>query len=297
LGIAWVLRRDILQIIAFQAMPPLQEDGLPYWIFWFMLLIILLLIVFIFLRDRGLRLRLSLFLAGARRRSVLLQLRYKLKKEQQKKETALKKLGEKAWDSDIRLEGAEATRAALGETVKKRDAAQMEWKDSLAEIEKLHKRLAESTALFGQKIQERRAQKKPFDDLLKRKREEERALKKVVPGGDIDRQVDEVRRELTDTAGRAEEFDGQIKEIGAEQKDQEREIAREIHFWKRKKEKGQERIKEIEAQQQELYLSLGRILEENKMENMELRGLYAEIDLVNSRIATLQHRIETLTGG
>lgn len=286
-----------MQIIAFQVMPSLQKDGLPYWIFWFMLLIILLLLLFIFLRDRGLRLRLSSFFAGARRRSILLQLRYKLRKERQKKETALKRLGEKAWDGDIPLEGAEATRTALGETVKKRDASQMEWRDSLAEIEKFHKRMEESSALFEQKIRDRKAQKKPYDDLLKKKTEEERALKKAAPGRDTDRQVDEVRREMLDAAARIQELERQIKEVGAEKKDQEREIAREIHFWTRKKQKIQERIKEIEAQQQELYLSLGRILEETKVENPELRGLYAEIDLVNSRIETLQRRVETLSGG
>jgi len=286
-----------LQLIAFQAMPSLKKDGLPYWIFWFLLLFILLLFLFIFLRDRGLRLRLSSFLAGARRRSVLLQLRFKLRRERQKKETTLKRLGEKAWDGDIPLMGAEATRAALEEMVKRRDAAQMEWKNAFTEMEKLHKRLEESNALIERKIQERTAQKQPFDDLLKRKREEERALKKLSPGRDIDRQVDEVRREMTDTIGRVEEFERQIKELKAEKKDHQREIAREIHYWKRKKEKVQERIKEIEAQQQDLYLSLGQILEENKVESLELHGLYAEIDLVNSRIVTLQRRIEILGGG
>lgn len=286
-----------MQLIAFQAMPSLQKDGLPYWIFWFLLLFILLLFLFIFLRDRGLRLRLSSFFAGARRRSVLLQLRFKLRRERQKKETTLKRLGEKAWDGDIPLIGAEATRAALEEMVKRRDAAQMEWKNAFTEMEKLHKRLEESNALIERKIQERTAQKQPFDDLLKRKREEERALKKLSPGRDIDRQVDEVRREMTDTIGRVEEFERQIKELKAEKKDHQREIAREIHYWKRKKEKVQERIKEIEAQQQDLYLSLGQILEENKVESLELSGLYDEIDFVNSRIVTLQHRIETLGGG
>ena len=286
-----------MQLIAFQAMPSLQKDGLPYWIFWFVFLFILLLFLFIFLRDHRLRLRLSSFFAGARRRSVLLQLRFKLKRERQKKENVLKRLGEKAWDSDIPLEGAEGTRAALEEMVKKRDATQMEWKNVFAEMERLHKRLEESNALFERKIQERKAQKQPFDDLAKRKKEEEKALKKLAPGRDIDRQKDEVRREAADTIGRVQEFERQIREIEAEKRDHQREIAREIHFWKKKKEKVQERIKEIEAQQQDLYLSLGRILEENKVERVDLRGLSAEIDLVNGRIATLQRRIETLGGG
>ena len=286
-----------MQIIAFQALPSLQKEGLPYWIFWFMLLIILLLFLFIFLRDRGLRLRLSSFFAGARRRSVLLQLRFRFKRERQKKENILKRLGEKAWDSDIPLEGAEAIRTALEEKVTKRDATQMEWKTAFAEMERFHKKLEESNALSEQKIQDVRTRKQPFDDLLKRKREEERALKKLAPGRDIDRQMDEVRREMTDTAERVQEFERQIREIEAEKGERQREIAREIHHWKKRKEKVQESIKEIEAEQQDLYLSLGQILEENRAESLDLRGLYAEIDLVNGRILTLRHRIETLGGG
>jgi chromosome segregation ATPase len=278
-------------------MPSLQKEGLPYWIFWGMLLVILLLLLFIFLRDRKIRLRLSSFFAGARRRSVLLQLRYKLKKERQKRENALRRLGEKAWDGDILLEGAEAVRADLEEVDNRRDAAQMEWKNAFTEMEGLHKRLEESNAIFAQKIQERRTQKQPFDDLFKRKREEERALKKLPPGRDIDRQVDEVRREIADTVGRIEEFERQIKEVEAEKRHHRRETAREIHIWKKKKEKVQEYIKEIEAQQGDLYLSLGQILEEKKVESQDLHGLYAEIGLINGRIATLQHRIETLGGG
>jgi len=285
-----------LQLIAFQALPSLQKEGLPYWIFWGMLLVILLLFLFIFLRDRKLRLRLSSFFAGARRRSVLLRLRYLLRKERQKKEASLRKLGEKAWGSDISVEGAESVRAALGEMVRRRDAAQMEGKNALAEMERHHKRLEESNALIDQKLQERRAQKQPLDELLKKKRDQARALNKVTPGGDIDRLADEVKREIADTIVRIEKYEHQIKEAEAEKRDYAREIAREIHHWKKRKERVQEHIKQIEARQGDLYLSLGQILEDNKVESQELHDLYAEIDLVNGRIATLQHRIGTPGG-
>ena len=127
-----------MQIVAIQAMPSLQKDGLPYWIFWFMLLIIVLLLLFIFLRDKHLRLRLSSFLAGARRRSVLLQLKFRLKRERLKKGNILRLLGEKAWDADIRIEGAENIRASLAALVKRRDADLMDAKNALTELEKLH---------------------------------------------------------------------------------------------------------------------------------------------------------------
>lgn len=285
-----------MQLIAFQAMPSLQKEGLPYWIFWGMLLVILLILLFIFLRNRKLRLRLSLFFAGARRRSVLLRLRYLLKKERQKREAALRKLGEKAWDSDTPVEGAASVLASLEQMVKRRDAAQMECKNALAEMERHHKRLEESNALIEKKIQDRRAQKQPFDELLKEKRDQARTLKKVAPGGGIDRHMDEVKREIEVAIVRIDEFEHKIKEAEADKNDQEREIAREIHHWKKRKERVQEHIKEIEARQGNLYLSLGQILEENKVDSQELHDLYAEIDLINGRIATLQHRIGTLGG-
>jgi chromosome segregation ATPase len=262
-----------------------------------MLLVILLLLLFIFLRDRTLRLRLSAFLAGARRRSVLLQLKYKLRKERRNKESALRRLGEKAWDADLRFEGAQPIRAALEEAVKKRDNAQMEWKNAIAEAEVLHKRLAEENAVFEQKIQEQRTGKKPLEELLKKKREEERALKKLPPGQDVERQIDELRREMGATFGRVQELARQIKETEAEKKGRLHAIAREIHHSKKRKEKFQERIKEIEAEQERFYLSLGQILDQNRVESPELRDLYAEVDLVNGRLETLQHRIAILSGG
>jgi len=277
-------------------MPSLQKDGLPYWIFWGLLLVILLFLLFIFLRDRKLRLRLSSFFAGARRRSVLLRLKFILKREQQKKENALQRLGEKAWDSDIIPDSAGEIKAALEESVKKRDASQMEWKNTLAEMERLHKQVEESNAQFEEKVRERRALKTPFDERLKKGREEERTLKKLPPGGETHRQLAEVRRELTEASTQVGEYERQIRELEMEKSHSQREIAREIHSWKKKKERLQEHIKDVEALQRDFYLSLGRLLEEMKVESQELQGLYAEIEVINSRLDTLRRRIETLGG-
>lgn len=285
-----------MQLIAFQFMPSLKKEGLPYWIFWGILLVILLLLLFIFLRDRRLRLRLSSFFAGARRRSILLRLKFILKREQQKKAIALQRLGEKAWDSDIVPESAAEIKATLEESVKKRDSAQMEWKNTVAEMERLHKQLEESNALFEEKLGERRALKLPLDEWLKKGREEERTLKKLPPSAEINRQLAEVRRELAEATKQVGEYEQQMRELELEKSHGQREIAREIHGWKKRKEKIQEHIKEIEALQRDFYHSLGRLLEEMKVENQELQGLYAEIETINSRLDTLRRRIETLGG-
>ncbi len=57
----------------FQSLPEAARhlrEGIPYWIFWFLLSLILLLLLFIFLRDKDLRRRLSLVLAGAKKRML-----------------------------------------------------------------------------------------------------------------------------------------------------------------------------------------------------------------------------------
>lgn len=286
-----------MELVAFQATPPIQREGLPFWIFWFLLCIILLLLFFIFLRDKQLRMRLSSFLAGAKRRSLLIQLKIKLKKERQKRDGLLKKLGEKAWDEDIIIEGSEHIRAELEALFDKKNAGQTEWKKAFAEVERLHKKLEDSVRAHAEKINGQKAQKLPFDELMKRKKGEEKALKKVPQDREIERQVDEVKREKEEIQKRIDEFEDKIKEIEAEGRSERREIEKEIRHWARKKEKVQERIKEIEAQEGELHISLGKVTVERRVENQGLTILYAQIDDINQRIATLQHRIETLSGG
>jgi chromosome segregation ATPase len=285
-----------LELIAFQASPSLPREGLPYWIFWLLLCLVLLLLFFIFLRDKALRMRLSYFLAGAKRRSLLIQLRRKTRKENQKRSELLKKLGAKAWDEDIAVDGSSHVCAELEALFEKKNASQAEWKRAFAEVERLHKKLEGSILAHDEKINAEKARKQPFDDLMKRKNGEEKALKKVGQDREIERQVDEVRREKEVIQKSIDEFEDAIKEIEAEGRSQRREIEKETRYWSRRKEKVQDRIKDIEAEEEELHMSLGQIVEEKRVESQGLGGLYAQIDDINNRIATLQHRIETLTG-
>ncbi len=285
-----------MELVAFQASPTLPREGLPYWIFWLLLCAIALLLFFIFLRDKALRMRLSSFLAGARRRSVLIQLRFKIKKENNKKVQLLKKLGAMAWDEDITVDGCGHIRAELEALFEKKSACQADWKKAFGEVERLHKKLEDCIRAHQEKVKAVRAQKQPFDELMKRKNGEEKALKKVGKDREIERQVDEVRREKDVIQKSIDEYEDRINEIEAEAKTQRREIEKETRYWARRKEKIQDRIKDIEAEEEELHLSLGEIVEGNRVECQGLAGLYAQIDDINHRIATLQHRIETLTG-
>jgi chromosome segregation ATPase len=287
-----------LELIAFPSTPAFESDGLPYWIFWFMLLIILLLGLFIFLRNKKLRTRISSFLAGARRRSILFRLRFQLKKERQKKVGLLKKLGEKTWGEDIRVQDDDSIRARLKELLEKKSAGQLEWDKAYAEIEKLHKQLEETIAHYNTKIQELKNKKLPFDELLKRKREEEKALKKVRhKDREIERQIDEVKGEELEIRDRVEELEEDIKAVEAEGKDRRQATEKDIHFWTRKREKIQHRIKDIEVDQEAMYLSLGRLIEERRVLHKALDEVHTLVDGVNHRIDTLKRRIETISGG
>lgn len=285
-----------MKILAFQATPSIQEEGLPFWIFWLMLLIIVLLLLFIFLRDKRLRLRLSAFFARARRRSVLFQLRFLLKRERQKKGNIIKLIGERAWDADVRVVGTENIRASLGALVKRRDADLMEAKNALSELERLHKRQEETRAQFTDRLDALNAEKQPFDDRLKRIKEELKDLGKLRRNVEGQPQVSVLEKEVGEIAGKITKLEHSIKELRGEAKDRHHDIAREIHYLEKKRKRARERIKEMEVHQDELYISFGRILEKNKVSDLALQGLYAEMDQVNHRISTLQHRIHTLGG-
>ena len=90
--------RGILEYFFTQQTPlPGSSEGLPYWIFWFLLCIILLLLIFIFLRDKDLRRRISLFLFGAKKKLVKLRLQTRLKRECRKKDEFIKNRNQVLW--------------------------------------------------------------------------------------------------------------------------------------------------------------------------------------------------------
>jgi len=286
-----------LELIAFQAQPSLQREGLPYWLFWFLLCIIGLLLVFIFLRDKHLRMRISAFLAGARRKSVLIRLKFQLKKKRQKRGSLLQQLGAKAWEKDIPVENSEFIRAELKRLFEKKKASQMEWRKALDELERLHKELEASIHLHEEQAREKRTEKSPFDELMKKKNEEEEALKKTLDHKKRETQIVELRREKEEIRDKIEAFDDALKDIEAEARSERRDLEKAIRYWEKLKERAEHRIRDIESQEEALFYSLGKLLEEARVASPGLDTLYSEIDAINHRITTLQHRIETLTGG
>ncbi len=116
-----------------------STDGLPYWIFWTLICVIALLVTFIFLRDKDLRRRLDAFFVKIKNRLRKLRLQATLKREQQKQESFLEELGEKAWSEDVSLPTASTIRDELARLDKKKSELEDKRKDlehKLAESQK-----------------------------------------------------------------------------------------------------------------------------------------------------------------
>ncbi len=286
-----------MELIAFQAQPSFQREGLPYWMFYFLLCVILLLVIFIFLRDKQLRMRISAFLAGARRRSILVRLKFQLKKERQKRAKLLLELGKKAWEKDIQANDSDLIRTELARLLERKKASQLEWKKAYDELERLHRELETAARLHEKRAQEKRAEKEPFDLLMKKKKEEEKKLKKTPPSKEKEIQLAAIRKEKEAIHKEIEACEDRLKDIETEARQEYYNLDKSIRYWTKVKERLEHRIKNIEAQEEALFYSLGKNLEEKRVDGRELEPLYSQIDTINQRITTLLHRIEILSGG
>jgi hypothetical protein len=102
------------------------QEGLPFWIFWFLLGIIGLLVLFIFLRDKELRRRIDFFFLSARHRSLQLHLRRQIKRERKRKSLLWVEMGLVVYQKRLLLNDAEAIFTSLDSLEKKKAELQAE---------------------------------------------------------------------------------------------------------------------------------------------------------------------------
>ena len=89
-------------------------------------------------------------------------------------------------------------------------------------------------------------------------------------------------------------FDGRTKEIQDELRVANRSHERELREWLRNKERAQDKIVEIQRLMEPLYKTMGRILDEARVEQDSLAVIYFQIDSVNKTIQDIEARIERL---
>ena len=287
-----------------QPLPDTAREGLPYWIFWLLLSIILLLLFFIFLRDKDLRRRLSAFLSSAKRKMLRLRLQAKLRKERDKKSGLWKELGRKAWSEDIRVEGAAEVCRRLKVLEEERNARQMEWHEIYSQIEALGKQREDVRKSRIEAVRAEEARKKPFEDRLAELNRREKELKKKRAESTVEKLKgkldgigeEEARLEKEKAAVQAEldARDRKIREMELKHKEEDQVLEKGIREWEKKKETVQQRIIELKKTSEPLYESLGKTLDESRVEHNELALCYFQIDGVNKAIQDLQARIEKL---
>ncbi len=137
------MKSSLSSFFKFQSPPPGSQEGLPYWLLWFLLCIILLLLAFIFLRDKDLRQRLNRFLFGAKKKLIRIRLQARLKMAKRKKGDLFRELGQKAWDEHLDIHGSEKISTALEKLVENKASHLDELVEAEIKISKLKKSLNE----------------------------------------------------------------------------------------------------------------------------------------------------------
>ncbi len=280
------------------------REGLPYWAFWLLLCIIVLLLFFIFLRDKDLRRRLSAFLSGAKRKMIRMRLAARIRREKEKKAALWKELGRKAWSEDARIEGTEETFRSLTALEEEMNRRQAEWQEAYGRLDALETarekarklRKAEFEAEQGalRAAEERGAGLQAREkDLGKR-----RPASGVAPAGPDAPAEEDAARFAAEIAAAGAEI-GRLQEMARETRRRHEEAGRaeerEIRDWMHKKEEVQDRIIDVKERSEPLYESLGRALDEARVEHKELALVYFQIDSVDRAIRDLQARIEKLS--
>ena len=154
------MKSSLASFLRFQTPPPGSQEGLPYWLLWFLLCIILLLLAFIFLRDKDLRQRLNRFLFGAKKKLIRFRLQVRLKVAKRKKGELFRELGQKVWDERLDVEGAEKISATLLRLTESKASFQDELVEAETKISQLKKTLDEKNVTDEIKISGQKAELK-----------------------------------------------------------------------------------------------------------------------------------------
>jgi DNA repair exonuclease SbcCD ATPase subunit len=103
-----------------------------------------------------------------------------------------------------------------------------------------------------------------------------------------------LERLLEDAEGRVRVFNAAIRRIEEEYRERLQAREKEIREWQKAKERTQDKIVDVKRLMEPLFETVGRILDEARIDHEELTVLYFEIDGINRTIAGLEDRLEHL---
>ncbi len=105
----------------------------------------------------------------------------------------------------------------------------------------------------------------------------------------------ELERLHGEAEGRIKGFNDKIGEIEDKQRLAARSHEQELREWLKNKERVQDRIVEIQRLMEPLFESMGKALDEARIDQADLPLVYFRIDAVNKKIRELEERIEHLS--
>lgn len=290
--------------------PPEITEGLPFWIFWFLLCVILLLVLFIFLRDKDLRRRISVFLSGARRRMARLRLQVKLKKEKEKKVSLWKELGKTAWQEDVQAACVETEFGKLAAIEADIGDLQKTWHDVYSRIEALGREHEASIRKFRALLEELENDRRPHDEELKALLSKRNEIREAVEAGLRELDGQEVQVMAADKEAR--QIDGntrlkeaekaaridKIREKAAAQAAQVRSFRDKIPLIEEERRHLDLRIAEVEARIKDVNDRINRATEEQKellgAQEKEIREWQKNKDRLQDRIVEDKRLMEPL---
>lgn len=285
-------------------------QGLPFWIFWFLLCVILLLVLFIFLRDKDLRRRISLFLSGARRRVTRLRLQAKLRKEKEKKVSLWKELGKTAWQEDVRAACVETEFGKLAAIEADIGDLQKTWHDVYSRIEALGREHEASIRKFRALIEELENARRPHDEELKALLSKRREVREAVEAGLLELDSQEAQVMAADKEARQIEGNARLKEAekaaridkvrekAAAQAAQVRSFRDKIPLLEEERRHLDLRIVEVEARIKDVNDRINRATDEQKKllaaQEKEIREWQKNKDRLQDRIVEDKRLMEPL---
>lgn len=160
------MKSYLASMFSAQTPPPGSQEGLPYWILWFLLCVILLLFSFIFLRDKDLRQRLNQFLFGAKKRLIKFRLHTRLKIARRKIADVYRELGQKAWEENLDVPESEKLSRTLHKLDEKKVLLHEDLESTLEKISNLKKNYEDKSFKYNMKISGKKAELKIENEKL-----------------------------------------------------------------------------------------------------------------------------------
>lgn len=166
----------------------------------------------------------------------------------------------------------------------------MEYAEKILEAEeRAAKDTKTNTKLSGE---EKKAKQKEVAENIKnleKKREKTRTELQALreKRSTLEKEIEKLQKKIV-------ENENKIKKIDKDKREQTRNFQKEIKEWKKSKEKSQKKIKDIERHKAPLFESLGKIANENRVDNKQLTPFYSQIDRTNRRIKEVEENIKNL---